>query len=439
MRKPALVVFVILLALLPSSRFRRASLSAPPAGTDSRPLQPPVSLPPRASLYSPAPARSDLGERSRARHTLLSVQPRLGPQEALLSFSLGETSVHLWTLTANRLEFHRLADAKQITALVYSFRDAVELNMPRRDDLGFALYHLLFGQVNAEIRRKPQWLLTADDALFEIPFAALVVHKQGGNPVYLVQEHSTQRIPSALLLGRPRAPLPRRGFLGIGDGIYNTADPRWTAHRAHDFPTSGDSSQQLARLPASGKELEACAREWRGMTAPILLTGLQATRQTLEASLGSRPGVIHIAAHVLHPKSKPGQAWIDLGLSALGEQEILTEEDIAALHVTGSTVVMSGCGSAADKSLPGAGILGLTLAWLNAGARAVVGSKWPTPDDTGELFQSFYRDLRNRCDRGADGRIVGASLQHAQQDMLRSATWRANPSYWSAFYVVGKE
>lgn len=29
--------------------------------------------------------------------------------------------------------------------------------------------------------------------------------------------------------------------------------------------------------------------------------------------------------------------------------------------------------------------------------------------------QGLHRDLRNRCDRGADRRVIGASLQRAQQ------------------------
>jgi hypothetical protein len=29
--------------------------------------------------------------------------------------------------------------------------------------------------------------------------------------------------------------------------------------------------------------------------------------------------------------------------------------------------------------------------------------------DDGGLFESFYRDLRDRCDRGADGRVIDAS------------------------------
>ena len=40
--------------------------------------------------------------------------------------------------------------------------------------------------------------------------------------------------------------------------------------------------------------------------------------------------------------------------------------------------------------------------------------------DTGELEESLYRDLRDRCDRCADRRVLGASLQHRQLESLQS-------------------
>jgi CHAT domain-containing protein len=372
---------------------------------------------------------------------LRTIQRGLSPEEALMSLYFGTQSLYLWALTRETVEFHRLTASRQISTLAREFPRAVETNAPNRDLLGSELFLALFGELSADVRRKPHWILTADDALFDVPFSALAVGnsqigKQKGKSVYLMEEHSTERIPTALLLARPAQKLEAGAFLGIGDGVYNTADSRWTSTHRQTSREARDASPELARLPGSGKELIACAREWHGSTT-VLLTGLDATRTALEDGLTMRPTVIHIAAHVVEPDS--GQRFIHLGLSKSGQQQILTGRDIAGFNVAGSTVVMSGCGSAALPSVESAGILGLTRAWLIAGARAVVGSRWATPDDTGELFQAFYRELRNRCDRGADGRVIGASLQHAQQQMLHSSTWRSNPSYWSAYYVVGKE
>jgi CHAT domain-containing protein len=147
-----------------------------------------------------------------------------------------------------------------------------------------------------------------------------------------------------------------------------------------------------------------------------------------------------MAVHVIAPSAgQPEESAIDLGLKADGRPDVLTSDDIAALDASNSMVVMSGCSSANGPAVSGKGVLGLTRAWLLAGARVVVGSRWPTPDDTGELFQSFYRHFRDfKGDRDRT-RAVARSLREAQLEMLRSNTWRSSPWYWSAFYALGKE
>ncbi len=99
---------------------------------------------------------------------------------------------------------------------------------------GLQLYRQLFGQLSPLETQKPAWLLSLDGALFNIPFAALVTEQRGGNTEYLVERHSLQTVPGALLLSASADPEiqgghRRRGeFLGVGDPIYNQADPRWS-------------------------------------------------------------------------------------------------------------------------------------------------------------------------------------------------------------------
>ena len=98
----------------------------------------------------------------------------------------------------------------------------------------------------------------------------------------------------------------------------------------------------------------------------------------------------------------------------------------------GGLVVLSGCASAAGASLPGTGLLGLTRAWLAAGASHVVASHWATPDDSGALFLSFYHHLRNAPHAG-----VAVALQQAQRDMIAGGGWRSEPRYWGGYFAIG--
>ena len=56
-----------------------------------------------------------------------------------------------------------------------------------------------------------------------------------------------------------------------------------------------------------------------------------------------------------------------------------------------------------------------------------------------ELIQMFSRDLRDRCDRGAGRRVIGASLQHAQLVKLHSNYETIHFQVLEVGYVVGKE
>lgn len=56
-----------------------------------------------------------------------------------------------------------------------------------------------------------------------------------------------------------------------------------------------------------------------------------------------------------------------------------------------------------------------------------------------ELIQMFNRDLRDRCDRGAGRRVIGASLQHAQLVMLHSNYETIHFQVLAGGCVVGKE
>jgi CHAT domain-containing protein len=79
-------------------------------------------------------------------------------------------------------------------------------------------------------------------------------------------------------------------------------------------------------------------------------------------------------------------------------------------------------------------LLGLTRAWLMAGAHSVIGSSWATTDESGALFGALYRNLSE-----GRGSSPAAALRAAQLEMIRSGGWRAKTGYWGAYFVVGSQ
>src|SRR5262249_15559224 len=149
----------------------------------------------------------------------------------------------------------------------------------------------------------------------------------------------------------------------------------------------------------------------------------------LVRELARDPAVVHLATHVLPSREPRSHGLIALSLSLRRENELLPPEEIASWRTNAGVIVMSGCHSAAGATLPGTGLLGLTRAWLMAGARSVVASNWATPDESGALFSALYRTLSAR-----NGAEPASALQTAQLEMIRSGGWRASPRYWGAYF-----
>jgi CHAT domain-containing protein len=362
--------------------------------------------------------------------SLIHFQDGLSSSEVLLSFHLGNRESYLWVVTRNTLRVQKIASESEIRAGVLALKDAVRAGRPEAVELGERLYQELFGRLGQEATSKSSWLLSLEGTLFEAPFAALVTERKGGKVNYLVSKHSVQTIPGALLLSRH----PEAGagwFLGVGDAIYNAADPRWGEHKKpvdflNLFQPLTAGTAQYARLVGTADELKVSAANWTGGST-VLLEGAAARRDLFLAELAKGPSAVHIATHVISPGGR--QAFIVFGLGQNSESEVLTTADIASLRVPGAFVAMTGCDTGSGEVHAGAGLLGLTRAWQMAGAGAVLATSWNVRDSSGDVLASFYKHLRSVP--------AAEALRLSQMEMLNSGTWRAMPSYWASYQITG--
>jgi CHAT domain-containing protein len=280
---------------------------------------------------------------------------------------------------------------------------------------------------------KPEWIVAPDGPLFDMPFAALVEgsKSQPGVFQYVVEQHAVRVVPGISALFGITDSDSNGPVVGLGDPIYNRADPR----------LQGSSSSvprlELARLVGSGREIESCAAIWRSHgLKPILLKGADANKESLAEALRGNPGVLHIAAHIVFPAQYSGLGLVALAYQPGAEMELLSATEISGMRVKLGLVVLNGCSSAHASILPGAGLMGLTRAWLAAGARAVIVTRWAMADqDEGELFSSFYQRLY-AVQRLPDRKSFAQVLQQAQLSELHAGGRRAKPAYWAAYFCV---
>jgi CHAT domain-containing protein/Tfp pilus assembly protein PilF len=370
---------------------------------------------------------------------LEKVERALDNDTALLSFHLGDSTSWLWAIDQSGLVLHPLPRRQEIEAQVEAASRAIREDSADARSAGARLHQTLFGPLTGRFHRKHRWLLALDMQLFDVPLAALA-DAPTGPLVYLTERHIIEVIPGAgAWLEAPRHEAARDSslFVGIGDPIYNAADPRHIRRTLRFLSRWFGSAQaaapsfSLPRLVASGPEIETCARSWAG--DHVLLRGADVSRRKLSEQLARNPAVVHFATHFLEAPDRTA-ALIPLGLGGNNEAEVLPALEISHWRLHVGLVVLSGCHSAAGPALRGSGLLGLTRAWLIAGAGSVVASRWPIPDEDGALFRAFYSSLR------ADSPpSPAAALRAAQLEMLHSGGWRARPSYWGAYFVMGNE
>ena len=394
-----------------------------------------------SGLESPAElAESEPGDR-----TLLQItRESLSPDGVFLAFHMSKPESCLWVVTRKGLEFLALPPEDDLKKDIGDFVEALRTSSTDARVLGQRLYQRLFGQVTPAALKRPTWVIDADGPLFELPFGALVEPStQAAAPGYLIERHTIRIVPGVSALLRPPRLDWNEIFVGVGDPIYNRADPRLEPAKRSVVTATVGSSQgdprlgivELPRLLGSAREVENCARIWQSQGAqPMVLKGATANKRTFAEALHRRPSVVHVAAHILFPPRAAGGGMLALSLQG-GQVELLSETETAGMRAQLGLVVLDGCSSGQAAILPGAGLMGMSRAWLAAGAHAAILTRWPASDqESGAFFESLYRLYF--LHRGEGPVSFGWLLRKAQLEELRAGGARANPARWASYFCV---
>jgi len=352
------------------------------------------------------------------------VRKALDENSVLLSFHVTNTNSWVWAVDRQSVNAFPLPPLKKIQAEATLFSQAIRIGASTAE-LGYRIYQDLFSAIPRHYLRHKRWLLELDGPLHDLPFGALVVENTPAGPVYLIERAALQVIPGALLL-QPGV-IPTNGeFLGIGDPIYNAADPRFHGQRA-------SSGSVLPRLPNTNAELRACARAWNS-AAPRLLIGADARIASVETALATDPAIVHFSTHIVTGPGEFRSGVIALSLDPAGAMGFLGPKEIVARRVTASLVVMDGCHSSQGDALPSAGLMGLTRAWIGAGAQAVLATAWDVPDDAAQsLMTNFYTSLRAARLRGA-----AFALRDAQLAVLHGGRGQQPVARWAGYFLLSR-
>ncbi|HEX3127008.1 MAG TPA: CHAT domain-containing tetratricopeptide repeat protein [Thermoanaerobaculia bacterium] len=396
----------------------------------------------------------EASERSRARSlsdnlpgardvSLAEIQSDLlDPDTVLLEYAPGEEKTHLWWITRDDHGRVELPGRNVLEPAIRRVHEDVRMRPVRGLPLslsprlrGAELSRQLLGPVAGRIRGK-NLLVVATDILHYAPFEALPDPESPSVP--LIARHAVNRIPSASVLGKLRARRAARrapaGLLtALGDPVSCDSDDRLPAGtRGY-----GDAEGRLPPLPAAGREVRGILKLARSAypgAKVVSATGFEATRGQIVRGALAGFSIAHLATHGLVDPEHPERSALLLArFDARGRRREgrLTAEDVRRLDLPADLVVLSACQTALGRDFRGEGPMGLTHAFLSAGASGVVVSLWSVDDRaTAVLMEQFYRGL-----------LVGAlppaeALRQAQLALWRDPEWSA-PFYWAGFVLEG--
>jgi CHAT domain-containing protein len=307
-------------------------------------------------------------------------------------------------------------------------------------------------------------LIVADSALNYIPFEVLVKSADPGDFAslgYLVKTNELIYAPSASVVGfikQQRGQATGRSMLIIADPVFNSNDTR-----AQKAPTTTASAEvrglgiqsalsdvtgqaspaapsgqmvglPLARLMGTRTEAEQISQLVRtaGGQADVWLD-LDANEDNLAARDISKYRIIHVATHGLLNAERPQFTGVVLSLVGNKTQDgFLRTDEVFNLRLGSPLVMLSACETGLGKEKRGEGVMGLTRAFMYAGAPTVGVSLWSVADkSTADLMTDFYRRLISATDGTSSG-----ALRAAQLSMISAKRYSA-PFYWAPFVLVG--
>lgn len=324
--------------------------------------------------------------------------------ELLLDYYLGAEESLVFAVSREGVRIARLGPAAVLEGRARLFRDLVAFApaTPGVEALETAAVHLaalVFGDLEELVAGSEHVVAIPDGALNLVPFSLLTPGRVGWT-----------RAPSATILAALREQAPERP---AGEGVLAFASSRTRDGR---------------RLPGAVREVRSLASRYRDVTTVITGAGSSGGAPDLEDLPGY--AVLHLATHARADDQSPWASTILVDPDASGEEAAWRADRIAHLSLRADLVVLSACETASGRVLSGEGVLGLSSAFLAAGAPALLATLWPVDDAaTAVMMEEFYREL-------ASGLPAATALDRARS-VVRQVPATHHPFYWSGFVLIG--
>jgi CHAT domain-containing protein/Tfp pilus assembly protein PilF len=356
-----------------------------------------------------------------------SPQPVFRPEDiahslnaTLLFYWLGERRSWLWVVAPAQTSLVPLPPSAEIEAPVKSYRQAF---LDPRDPLeaanteGKKLYQTLVQPAEKFIPPDSRVIIFPDGSLNLLNFETLInpgcsepcgSAQSSPLPHYWIDDVTitTASSLSRSAGGTMSVPLRNPNILIVGKSL--PASP--------DFPPIGQAGREISYLEkyfSSERRLE--------------LTDGNAKPSAYLNSHPERFSFLHFTAHGTASRLQPLESAIIL--SPEGDSFKLYARDILQRPLAAYLVTISACNGSGIKTYAGEGLVGLSWAFLRAGAHNVIGGLWEVSNaSTPQLMDELYKNL-------SAGQDPASALRNAKLTLVHSTGNYRKPFYWAPFLL----
>ena len=327
----------------------------------------------------------------------------------LLFYWLGEKRSYLWVISPTKLSCIPLPKQAEIDPVVKAYRQTIlegrDVLSPNNDG-GKKLYSLLVAPARQLIPQNSRVVLLPAESLYGLNFETLIVPEP--QPHYWIEDVTLTTASSLTLLAHSatQQETKEKSLLLVG----NTDEP------SADFPL-------LPQAPAEIQKIE----QYFPDSSRKVLEGKQATASAYLSSSPERYSYLHFVTHGTASHARPLESAVIL--TKEGDSYKLYARDIVTHRLQAQLVTISACNGAGTRAYAGEGLVGLSWAFLRAGAHNVIASLWEVSDaSTPQLMDELYKGL-------SAGQDPANALRAAKLTLVHSETVFRKPFYWAPFQL----
>jgi CHAT domain-containing protein/Tfp pilus assembly protein PilF len=327
----------------------------------------------------------------------------------LLFYWIGHNHSYLWVITPSKTPYFELPKASEIEPVVKSYWKTLAAMRDAQDSgrvEGEKLYAVLVEPAKRWIPLGSRVMVLPAESLYGLNFETLIVPNP--QPHYWIEDVTLTTASSLTLLERSaaRRETEEKSLFLVG----NTEQPN------AEFPL----------LPQAPAEMEKIAHYFPDSRRKVL-EGKQATPSAYLNSNPERYSYLHFVTHGTASQTRPLESAVIL--TKEGDSYKLYARDIVTHPLKAQLVTISACNGAGTRAYAGEGLVGLSWAFLRAGAHNVIASLWEVSDaSTPQLMGELYKGLSADQD-------PASALRAAKLTLLHSDSVFRKPFYWAPFQL----